>query len=177
MKLYSFTAALAASLLLAALANPAEARSHRHHHHYQHHQHYAARIHATDANGNRARGLVTVSTAMGNITVSPSFAPKIVPFINVLAARGYHAKQVHCFSMAKSHVARSLHKTGNACDFAQRGWGKIDGPMYHVADLARQYGLRDGCSFRDCGHIDNGASLGGNYYAARRHHHRRYASR
>lgn len=157
------------------------ARRHRSHHvrHHTMHRHRGARSYI-DANGNRASGLVTVSTAMGNVTVSPSFAPKIVPFINALAARGYHARQVHCFSMAKSHVARSLHKTGNACDFAQRGWGKTDGPMYHVADLARQFGLRDGCSFRDCGHVDNGTPLGGNYYAARSHHrqprYHRYAS-
>jgi len=28
--------------------------------------------------------------------------------------------------------------------------------MYRVGDLTRKYGLRNGCSFSDCGHIDLG---------------------
>jgi hypothetical protein len=26
--------------------------------------------------------------------------------------------------------------------------------MYHVGALARKWGLRDGCTFSDCGHVD-----------------------
>jgi hypothetical protein len=129
--------------------------------------------------------LITVPTAAGiDIKVAASFAPKIVPFIAALVARGYHPTKIHCYSGAASHVANSLHHTGQACDFNQRGWGKTDAPMYHVADLARQFGLRDGCAFRDCGHIDSGRREAHgpdhNLYAAvaRFHHrHRRYAIR
>jgi hypothetical protein len=32
--------------------------------------------------------------------------------------------------------------------------------MYHVGDLAAKWGLRDGCSFGDCGHIDDGKNVG-----------------
>lgn len=122
-----------------------------------------------DANGNSARGVVTVPTAAGiNITVSQSFAPKIVSFINANVAAGRHFKQIHCLNFAKTHVSNSLHFSGNACDFRPSPIGR----------LAGQYGLRDGCSFRDCMHIDNGPLLGSSYSARRRHHHhRRYAAR
>jgi hypothetical protein len=126
------------------------------------------------------RGLVTVQTAAGRITIAAGFQHKIVPFIAAVVARGFKG-QVHCFARG-GHVRGSLHYSGNACDFAQTGWGRTRAPMYHVADLAREYGLRDGCTFRDCGHIDSGAPLGGGTYASARSHrhhyrHRRYASR
>ena len=121
--------------------------------------------------------LVNVQSAAGQITIAASFQHKIVPFIADVVARGFRGR-VHCFARG-GHVRGSLHYSGNACDFAQTGWGKTRAPMYHVSDLTSKYGLRDGCSFRDCGHIDSGDHLGGRYYAARshRHHHRRYASR
>jgi len=100
--------------------------------------------------------LVKIDTAAGPITVSQEFAPKIKAFIQELADAGYHPKKVHCFSLSHSHVKHSLHKSGNACDFNQRGWGLTDRFMYHVKHIAAKYGLRDGCSFRDCGHIDLG---------------------
>ena len=122
-------------------------------------------------------GLITVQSAAGPITIAASFRDKIVPFIADVVARGFRGG-VHCFARG-GHVRGSLHYSGNACDFAQTGWGRTRAPMYHVTDLTNKYGLRDGCSFRDCGHIDSGDHLGGRYYAARshRHHHRRYASR
>ena len=122
-------------------------------------------------------GLITVQSAAGPITIAASFRDKIVPFIADVVARGFRGG-VHCFARG-GHVRGSLHYSGNACDFAQTGWGRTRAPMYHVSDLTNKYGLRDGCSFRDCGHIDSGDHLGGRYYAARshRHHHRRYASR
>lgn len=98
--------------------------------------------------------------------MAPALAPKIQGFISDLVARGYTPSRVTCFSMAKSHVRNSNHFWGGACDFNQRGWGKTDGPMYRVGDLARKWGLRDGCSFRDCGHID----LPRSYARTRRHH-------
>lgn len=118
---------------------------------------FARQRHATDANGNVA-GLVTVNTAAGAITVSPAFAPKITAFISDLVASGYTPKHVKCYARG-GHVRGSRHYSGNACDFDQRGFGKTAARMYHVAALAAQHGLRDGGSFRDWGHIDDGKPL------------------
>lgn len=117
--------------------------------------------------------IVTVPTAAGiSITVASSFALKIQGFIADVVARGYQPKQIHCYARG-GHVRNSLHYRGEACDFNQRGWGLTDGPMYHVADLAARHGLRDGCTFWDCGHIDSGS-----YMTARRRtkHPSRYAT-
>ena len=124
--------------------------------HYDHHETSAA----------SRRGLITVHTAAGPVTVHPAFAPKISGFIGDVVARGF-AGRVKCFSLSKSHVPGSLHFSGNACDFAQRGWNRTVAVMYRVRDLAAKWGLRDGCSFRDCGHIDSGQALGRGF--ARRH--------
>lgn len=150
-----------AACVLACLATAAEART-RHHHRAP--QIAAGAI--SEAGGHRGSGggLITVSTAAGPVTVAPSFAQKIVPFIADVVARGFRGR-VNCYAN-KGHVSGSLHYRGQACDFAQRGWGKTVAPMYHVADLAAKHGLRDGCSFRDCGHIDSGQML------ARVHRHR-----
>lgn len=101
--------------------------------------------------------VITVPSAAGNITVSPAFAPKIQGFIADVVARGFTGR-VHCHARG-GHVRGSLHYSGDACDFAQRGWNKTVAVMYRVSDLATKWGLRDGCSFRDCGHIDSGARL------------------
>lgn len=123
---------------------------------------------ALDANGNRA-GLVTISTAAGiEITVAPSFAPAIRGFIADSVEEGYRPTRITCFSLSRSHVRRSLHKLGEACDFNQHGWNKTDRFMYRVRALAVKWGLRDGCSFRDCGHIDAGRPLG-TVLSARKH--------
>ena len=97
--------------------------------------------------------LVTVKVANGsNITIAGSVAARFQGFITDVVERGFKGP-IHCFAKG-GHVHRSNHYWGGACDFAQRGWGKTVGVMYHVADLARKWGLRDGCSFGDCGHID-----------------------
>lgn len=121
-----------------------------------------------------ATGLVTVQTAANiPITVSSIFAPKIEGFIRDLVAEGYHPDRIHCFARS-GHVAHSLHYSGNACDFDQTGWGKTAKPMYRVQALVAKWGLRNGCSFNDCGHID--AGFGGHSFAHRSgHHHRHYA--
>ena len=168
-------------------AAPAEARG-RHHvyHHREHHAHHTARHHrrdrssVLDANGNGS-GLVHVATAAGiNITVAASFAPKIEGFIRDVVAQGYHPRQIHCYASG-GHVRGSLHYRGEACDFDQRGWGKTARAMYHVAALAQQHGLRDGCTFRDCGHIDSGQALARYPWprtlSARSHHRHRMAMR
>jgi len=122
---------------------------------------------ALDSNGNAGRhetalgakrGYCHVDTAAGPIVIACRLADKMKGFIADVVARGFKGR-VKCFSLSKSHVARSLHFIAEACDFAQRGWGKTVAPMYRVADLARKWGLRDGCTFRDCGHIDSGRGV------------------
>jgi len=118
-----------------------------------------------DANGNVGRGLVTVPTAAGiDITVSKAMAAKMQAFIEDLMEVGYKPKQIHCFAR-RGHVRGSRHYSGNACDFDQRGWGKTAEMMYHVSVLAALHGLRDGGSFRDWGHIDDGLPLSRPRYA------------
>ena len=121
-------------------------------------------------------GLVTVSTAAGiPITVASHLAHKFQGFIADLVARGYKPRHIGSYANC-CHVRGSRHYSGAAIDVDQYGWGKTAKPMYHVADLAAKWGLRDGCSFRhsDCGHIDDGVSLG---RRVARHRHSRYASR
>lgn len=145
---------LCAAVVACVLATTAEARPRHHRHH-----------HAVDSSGN----LVTIETAAGPVTVAPAFAAPIRGFIGDVVARGFKGR-VKCFSLSRSHVPRSLHFSGNACDFAQRGWNRTVRVMYRVDDLARKWGLRNGCSFRDCGHIDAGSAV------VRRHsHHPHYA--
>ena len=119
----------------------------------------------------RQGGLETVDTAAGiRILVAPSFAPKIEGFIRDVVARGYHPRQIHCYASG-GHVHNSLHYSGHACDFDQRGWGLTARPMYHVADLVAKWGLRDGAEFRDWGHIDDGPHLRRGSRAAYRESH------
>jgi hypothetical protein len=123
-----------------------------------------------DANGNPGRGLVTVATAAGlDITVSKTMAPKMQAFIADLMEIGYRPKQIHCFAH-RGHVRGSRHYSGNACDFDQTGWGKTAKMMYHVSVLAKLHGLRDGGSFRDWGHIDDGLPLSRPRYARHNRH-------
>lgn len=113
----------------------------------------------------RRASLVTMQTAAGEITVETGFAQKIVPLINDLKGMGF-AGSVHCFAATQgNHVPNSRHFSGRACDFlpkgrVARGRNRMPTPaiMYtrKVADLIERYGLRNGCSFNDCGHIDDG---------------------
>lgn len=96
--------------------------------------------------------ILSIATAAGSITVASTVAERFTGFIGDVVARGFRGP-VHCFARG-GHVRHSNHYTGQACDFAQRGWGRTVAPMYHVRDLAAKWGLRDGCSFGDCGHID-----------------------
>ena len=118
-----------------------------------------------DASGNPGHGLVTVATAAGiDITLSEKMAPKMQAFIADLMEIGYKPKQIYCFAR-RGHVRGSRHYSGNACDFDQRGWGKTAKMMYHVSVLAKLHDLRDGGSFRDWGHIDDGLPLSRPRYA------------
>lgn len=119
--------------------------------------------------------LVTVQSAAGPITVSDRFAPHIVPLIAELRAAGFRGI-VKCYAARRGpHVKHSLHLTGDACDFLPRGHARRGRnrmptePIMYSPTAARfiaSAGLRNGCSFRDCGHVDLG--LG----ASRHHHHR-----
>jgi hypothetical protein len=112
------------------------------------------KVRPLDANGSPGHGLVTVPTAAGiDITISKKMAPKMQAFIEDLVEMGH------------GHVRGSRHYSGNACDFDQRGWGKTAKTMYHVSVLAQLHGLRDGGSFRDWGHIDDGLPLSRPRYA------------
>ena len=123
-----------------------------------------------DANGNPGHGLVTVPTAAGiDITVSKNMAPKMQAFIEDLLEMGYKPKTIHCHAR-HGHVRGSRHYSGNACDFDQRGWGKTAKMMYHVSVLAKLHGLRDGGSFRDWGHIDDGLPLSRPRYSRHQRH-------
>ena len=132
----------------------------------RHHDVAPRRRYALDANGNRAGGIETVQSALGPITVNSSFAPRIEGFIRDLRALGYHSS-VHCYA-SHGHVRHSLHYSGQACDFGQSARNVAPRIMYHVAHLARKWGLRDGCSFHDCGHIDAGHVSRRRYRLARR---------
>lgn len=122
------------------------------------------------SNGAQAQ-LVTVSTKAGPITVASSLANRFVGFINALP---YTPRHVSCFAKS-GHVRHSRHYAGAACDVDQTGWGRTAGPMHHIGALAASFGLRDGCSFGDCGHVDDGQITGGRraHYASR--HHARHA--
>ena len=106
-----------------------------------------------------SHGLVTVATAAGEaITVSASFAPKILGFISDLVDAGYVPKDIGCYARG-GHMRGSRHYSGNACDFDQLARNKTAKAMYHVGLIAAKWGVRDGCAFRgspDCGHIDDG---------------------
>jgi hypothetical protein len=101
-----------------------------------------------------------VQTKAGPICVAAHVAEKFAAFINALP---YTPKYVSCWAPG-GHVAHSLHYTGEACDVDQSRRNVTSSAMYHVAGLASQFGLRDGCSFGDCGHVDTGVAI------ASRHH-------
>jgi len=107
-----------------------------------------------DANGNSM--LVTVQTAYGfNITVHPGYASKFLKFFALLKEHGYKvpANITRCWAPRGTHVAGSNHYIGAACDI-QTGWNRGPEFVYHMGDIVKQAGLYNGCSFRDCGHVE-----------------------
>jgi hypothetical protein len=118
-------------------------------------QSYATAYERSGAFAGRDRGgVVTVNTAAGiPITVASSAASKFEGFISDLVASGYKPRQIHCLAHG-GHVRDSNHYWGGACDIDQSARGRTAGRMYHVVELANKWGLRDGCSFGDCGHVD-----------------------
>lgn len=149
-------------IVLVGLASPAFAK-----HHYKHHRTVAHHHHRGGGDFYVCGGCVVRETKAGKVAVSSSNGDRLVSAINALWDAGFRGR-VHC-AASGGHIPGSLHYSGNACDMAQRGWGKTVAIMYHASAIIHQFGLRDGCSFSDCGHIDTGMAL------ARRGHHVRYA--
>jgi hypothetical protein len=147
--------------VVAAATVKADAHARRHHHRYYH---FARSSH-------RSRGervdyqhvgfsLVTVNSAAGSITVNAAHASQFVGAIADLVAAGFRGP-VHCYARG-GHVRHSLHYTGEACDFAQTGRNRVAsgaGVMYHAHAILARWGLRDGCTFHDCGHADTGRTF------------------
>ena len=110
--------------------------------------------------------MVTVSTAAGPITVASHLAERFRALIADFVAHGYSPRHVGCAAHG-GHVANSRHYHGAACDFDQGDWGKTSGFMYHAHAIIAKHGFRDGCSFGDCGHVDDGQSTHSRRYAHR----------
>jgi hypothetical protein len=115
--------------------------------------------------------MVTVRTAYGfDITVHPAYASKFQKFFALLKERGYKvpANITRCWGPQGTHVAGSNHYIGAACDI-QTGWNRGPEFVYHMNDIVKQAGLYNGCSFRDCGHVEavrGTHNLAPNLYAA-----------
>ena len=175
---------LAFALALGVVASAtvkADAHARRHHHRYHHFarsSHY--RSHTANVDYQHVGfSLVTVHSAAGPITVNAAHASQFVGAIADLVAAGFRGP-VHCYARG-GHVRHSLHYTGEACDFAQTGRNRVAsgaGIMYHAHAILAHWGLRDGCTFHDCGHADTGRT----YAALTRRHYadvprRRYADK
>jgi hypothetical protein len=172
-----------AAIFLAATI-PAEA-GHRHHHHHHHHRQYTEHHRAHTAHHARRRaaqpskrrevqarrrhhnggaqvshggGMVTVPTAAGPITVASHLANRFQALIADFVAAGYKPRRIGCLAHG-GHVPNSRHYAGAACDFDQRGWGLTTSFMYRARAIIAKNGFRDGCSFNDCGHVDDGLPL------------------
>ncbi len=123
-------------------------------------------------------GVVTIETAANPITVASGIAGPMRDLIADLVAHGFRGS-ITC--QASGHMPGSLHHTGEACDFAQLSRNVVApgaGIMYHARDIIAAHGLRDGCSFHDCGHVDSGRMLSARaQWIPEVRHVRRYARR
>jgi hypothetical protein len=103
--------------------------------------------------------MVRVETAAGPIVVASHLAERFKALIADFVAAGYKPRAVGCLAHG-GHVPNSRHYAGAACDFDQRGWGLTHPFMYHKAHaIIVKHGFRDGCSFSDCGHVDDGLNV------------------
>jgi hypothetical protein len=163
---------LAAGLALGVVASAtvtADAHARRYHHRYHHFVRSSHRSRSAHADYQHGFSLVTVNSAAGSITVNAAHASQFVGAIADLVAAGFRGP-VHCYARG-GHVRHSLHYTGEACDFAQTGRNRVAAGariMFHAHAILARWGLRDGCTFHDCGHADTGRT-----YAALTH--RQYA--
>jgi hypothetical protein len=141
--------------VVAVTAVNAEAHARRHHH--QQHKFVQSTYRSHTEYPHAGISLVTVHTAAGPITVNAAHASQFTGVIADLVAAGFRG-HVNCFARG-GHVRHSLHYTGEACDFAQLGRNVVAPGariMYHAHAILARWGLRDGCSFHDCGHADTG---------------------
>ncbi|MFT4080698.1 hypothetical protein [Rhodomicrobium lacus] len=130
------------------------------------HRHHAKQLGTSEASLGRGSsgGLVTITTAAGPIRVAAHLAGRFQALIADFVAHGYKPRSVHCHAHG-GHVPNSRHYSGAACDFDQRGWGLTTSFMYQARAIIAKHGFRDGCSFNDCGHVDDGGAV---RYAARK---------
>lgn len=155
--------------ILFLLPTEAEAR-HRHYRNYNYqHYHY-----------HQGGGLVRVPTLAGPITAASHLAHRFANMISDFVRFGYRPRSVHCHARG-GHIPNSRHYHGAACDIDQRGWNATSRFMYGATANAiiRKHGFRNGCSFRDCGHIDDGVSTrrgGRSAYYSRQHRHYHYGN-
>ena len=170
---------LITAALLSLCASQAQA-SHHHHQHQGYSHRHSSQVHhrggSYAALPSGGGGVVTVSTAAGPITVASHLADRFKALIADFVASGYRPRAIGCAAHG-GHVGNSRHYHGAACDFDQRGWGKTASFMYHAHEIIARHGFRDGCSFNDCGHVDDGQSTHSTHYAHRVSHSRRYAHR
>jgi hypothetical protein len=149
----------AASLLVFAIPAQAAHRHHRHHHHHSyerhHHRHVQSYQQRPAARAYSGGGMVIVKTLAGPITVASHLAERFRALIADFVAAGYKPRRVGCLAHG-GHVPNSRHYHGAACDFDQSGWGRTTNFMYHARAIIKKHGFRDGCSFNDCGHVDDG---------------------
>jgi hypothetical protein len=101
--------------------------------------------------------LVVAHTKLGHTyKVNARHAHQLIGFVNDLENHYGPIHNIGCYSRW-GHVRMSQHHIGNACDIEQYGWGRTSyRAMYHARWLAARWGLRDGCVFGDCGHVDAG---------------------
>ncbi len=128
------------------------------------------------ASGCAHAGMTRVKIANGQtIRCDVRFCDQFVALVADLCEMGHCPKSVICFAL--HHKPGSNHDGGGACDIDQRGRNKTSKFMYHSGALIKKHGLFDGCSFRDCGHVEGLRGLC-NYgqcdtISARRHKRRR----
>lgn len=108
--------------------------------------------------------LAVIKTANGlTAKVAASAREKFQGFIDKVESLGNRISAIGCY-VPRGHMPGSKHYRGLACDFAQvkRNVTK-DKFMYSVADVAKDFGLTDGCTWGwtggrydgpDCGHIE-----------------------
>lgn len=104
-----------------------------------------------------AFNLVVAHTRLGHTyKVNQAHAHQFIGFVNELERTYGPIHHIGCYSRF-GHVYMSQHHVGNACDIEQYGWGRTSyRAMYRLGWLPHKYGLRNGCSFGDCGHVDAG---------------------
>ena len=106
----------------------------------------------------RSGGLTRMRVDNGTIvTVTAQFAERFEGFFHDLFQREKTLpRDIGCYA-AHGHMPLpwGRHPVGEACDVGQSARNRAWGPMFRIGDLARKWGLTDGCwwSNPDCGHV------------------------